>query len=122
MNMKWIVFGVPVVILAASVLVMTSGGWLKQPLRGDDDVLGLVREMEQLAKGENWEGAWAKSVAANEAWHHVVNRIQFSVEREMILEISGSLAKMQGAVQAEDASAMLQEVYYFYDLWSNLSS
>lgn len=122
MNSKWFLFGVPAFILALSVLVMTSGGWLKEPLMGDDDVVALVREMEQLAKAGDWEGAWEKSLAAYDAWRRVVNRIQFSVEREMILEISGSLAKMQGAVRAADSSAMLEEVYYFYDLWSNLSS
>jgi len=122
MKQKWLVFGVPVLLLAFSVLVMTSGGWLKKPLRGDDDVFGLVQEMEQLAKDENWEAVWDRSLAAYEAWRRVVNRVQYSVEREMILEISGSLAKMQGAAQARDMTALLQEVYYFYDLWNNLST
>ncbi len=119
--MKWLVFGVPVVILAACVLVMASGAWLKEPFSADDDVLGLVQELEQLTKKEDWESAWMTAQAAHDAWQRVVNRIQFSVEREIIFQISGSLAKMQGAVQAEDASAILQEIYYFYDLWSNLA-
>jgi len=51
----------------------------------------------------------------------VVNRIQFSVEREMMMEISGTLAKIQGAVRAEDTAAVLQEIHYFYELWSNLA-
>ncbi|MFO7263845.1 MAG: hypothetical protein A6D91_00440 [Bacillaceae bacterium G1] len=119
--MKWFVYGVPIVILAICVLVMTSGNWLKQPLRGDDDVLALVREVERLSEGEQWEEARAKALAAHQAWHHVVNRIQFSVEREMMMEISGTLAKIQGAVRAEDTAAVLQEIHYFYELWSNLA-
>ena len=119
---KWMAFGVPVVLIMACVLVMVSGVWLKRPLSGEDDVLGLVQELEQLAIEKDWEKALGKAAAAQEAWQRVVNRVQFSVEREMIYEISGSLAKMQGAARAEDASAMLQEVYYFYDLWSHLAS
>ena len=109
-------------ILALSIAVMTSGSLLKKPLAADDDVFRLVRELEQVVKQKDWGLARAKSVEANKAWHHVVNRIQFSVEREMIMEISGTLARIRGAAVAEDEQSVLTEVYYFYDLWNNLAS
>ncbi len=122
MNTKWFIYGVPIFILALSVAVMTSGGLLKKPLRADDDVFRLVEEVEQFVIQKDWATARVKSVAANQAWHHVVNRIQFSVEREMIMEISGTLARIRGAAEAEDEQSALTEVYYFYDLWDNLAS
>lgn len=122
MNTKWFIYGVPILILALSIAVMTSGSLLKKPLLADDDVFRLVRELEQVVKQKDWALARAKSAEASKAWHHVVNRIQFSVEREMIMEISGTLARIKGAAEAEDEQSVLTEVYYFYDLWNNLAS
>ncbi|MNC82891.1 hypothetical protein D3C75_1366010 [compost metagenome] len=55
-----------------------------------------------------------------QGWHRIVNRIQFSVERESIYDILGALARIQGGIAAQDDQAIMEEIYYFYALWDNL--
>jgi len=120
MTRKWLINLVPVIFFIISISVMAGGSVLKNPLGENDHVFDAVQQIEHHAKNEDWTQARERARYAVSAWEKVVNRIQFSVERDHMIEISGTLARIQGGVEARDKNAILEEVYYFYDLWRNL--
>jgi len=76
--------------------------------------------LEKQVEAKQWTQAKSEIEYALKAWDRIVNRIQFSVERETIYDILGTLARMKGGVAAKDDKAIMEEIYYFYVLWENL--
>ena len=52
----------------------------------------------------------------------MVPRIQFSVERDIIMDISLNLARLRGAIEAEDKPGALMELSEVHQLWQALGS
>ncbi len=117
---KWLHMVLPIAFILLTVGLMVSGFWLKEPMGQSDDVFGAFKSMEKLVVAEDWERAKKAHKRAEQAWDVVSNRIQFSVERESMLEIAASLARSKGGIESQDKQAVLSEIYYFYDLWDNL--
>lgn len=117
---KWLIYLIPTVFLLFSIALMTGGSLLKEPFGEDDRLKEAIQKLEADVKNKQWKQARDHAQYALTAWNKVVNRIQFSVEREYMLEISGSLARIKGGIEAEDDKAIMEEIYFFYDLWDNL--
>jgi hypothetical protein len=117
---KWLIYLIPTVFLLFSIALMTGGSLLKEPFGEDDRLNEAIQNLEADVKNKQWKQARDHAQYALIAWNKVVNRIQFSVEREYMLEISGSLARIKGGIEAEDDKAIMEEIYFFYDLWENL--
>ncbi len=99
---------------------MTSANLLKEPLGKDDRLLEAIQELEENVNHKRWQASQKNLVYAEKAWHKVVNRVQYSVEREYMYQISETLARMKGGIKAKDEETIMAEIYVFYDLWKNL--
>jgi len=119
---KWIVYALPIFILIVSVAVMTSGYFLKKPFSEDDRLVESIQQLEKDVKDKNWGQAKEHAEYANKAWHKIVNRIQFSSERDYLIEINTALARIRGGVEAKDDKGIMEEIYLFYDLWKFLGN
>lgn len=117
---KWLIYLIPTVFLLFSIGLMAGGSLLKEPLGDDDRLLESIQKLEADVKNKQWKEAGDHIDYALNAWHKVVNRIQLSAEREYMLELSGALARIKGGIEAEDDKAIIEEIYFFYDLWENL--
>ncbi|GAC41823.1 DUF4363 family protein [Paenibacillus popilliae] len=117
---KWLMLGLSVFLLVFFGAVLGSGNFLKQPLGKEDRLLEAVQSIEQHVEKKNWELAKDKVEYASNAWRQIVNRIQYSVEREYMYDISGILSRIRGGIVAKDDAAVMEEVYFFYELWENL--
>lgn len=115
----WVFSGI-VIFFILSIGVMASGNILKKPMGEDDRLLQSVKQLEQYVEDKQWDQANERSEYAMRAWYKIVSRIQYSVEREYMFEISGVLSRIKGAVKVEDDKATMEEIYYFYHLWENL--
>ncbi|MCF7753919.1 DUF4363 family protein [Paenibacillus sp. FSL H8-0317] len=116
----WLLYVLPIFLILVFVAIMASGSFLKKPFGTDDRLLESIQTLEQQVKGNQWTEAKSQVNYAMKAWDKIVNRIQFSVERETIYDILGTLARIKGGVAAEDDKAIMEEIYYFYVLWDNL--
>jgi uncharacterized protein YfkK (UPF0435 family) len=112
---KFLVISIPIVTLAAFVLIMLSGGFLKKPLGATDNIPESIQLITQDVKSENWESANEKAENLSNIWNKVVKRIQFSSERDEINSLDSSLARLRGAIIAEDKSASLMELNEAYE-------
>jgi len=117
---RLIIFVIPTFILLLSIAIMAGGSVLKHPLGQDDRLLEAVQNLEKDVKNKEWDQAEKQIDQAITAWKKIVNRIQFSVEREYMFEINGTLARIKGGVEAKDDQAILEEIYFFYDLFDGL--
>ncbi|HVJ50670.1 DUF4363 family protein [Desulfitobacterium sp.] len=116
----FLVRAIPIVTLIFFILVMLSGDVLKKSFGNDDNITQSIAILMQDVDNENWEAADKDTDNLTRAWNKVVNRIQFSSERNEINNFSISLARLRGAIQAKDRSAGLQELNEAYEHWNDL--
>ena len=116
----WLLYVLPTCLILLFAAIMASGAILKKPFGTDDRLLESVQTLEKQVKGQKWTEARSQADYAMQAWDKIVNRIQFSVERETIYDILGTLARIRGGVVAQDDKAIMEEIYFFYVLWDNL--
>ena len=117
---KFLVVTIPIVALVSFILIMLSGGVLKKPLGKDDSIPESIQLIIQDVESDNWEGANNKTENLSNAWTKVVKRIQFSSERDEINSFHASLARLRGAIMAEDKSASYMELSEAYEHWEGL--
>ena|SRR5665648_29919 len=117
---KFMVIAIPIVTLVLFVMIMLSSNILKQPLVGDDNVPQSIETVVQDINHENWEAANQNTDNLNRVWDKVVNRVQFSAERNELDDLSMSIARLKGAIQAQDKPTGLTELSEAYEHWKNL--
>lgn len=117
---RFLVISIPIVTLVFFVMVMLSGDLLKQPLGGDDNIPQSIETLVQDVNHENWEAAKQDTDNLNRVWDKVVNRVQFSSERDEINAFSSNIARLRGAIQAKDKSIGLTELSEAYEHWKEL--
>nr|WP_154894296.1 DUF4363 family protein [Paenibacillus xylanexedens] len=116
----WLLYVLPIFLLVLFVAIMATGSFLKKPFGTQDRLLESVQTLEKQVEKKQWTEAKSQIEYAMQAWDRIVNRIQFSVERETIYDILGTLSRIKGGVAAEDDKEIMEEIYYFYVLWENL--
>jgi len=118
---KFLLYLIPLLTLALFIFIMNSGSLLKKPLGNDDRLYEAVQRIESDVKEKNWDKASKNINYAENAWKKIVRRIQFSVEKEYIIQISGTLSRIKGGIEVKDDKAIMEEIYYFYELWDKLA-
>lgn len=116
----FLVRAIPIVALIVFVLIMLSGDVLKKSFGSDDNIPLSIETVVQDINNENWEAAQKNTDDLSKAWDKVVGRVQFSSERNEINEFAISLARLRGAIQAQDKSSGLQELNEAYEHWNDL--
>lgn len=119
---KWMLILIPSVLILLFAALFGAGSILKNPFGKEDRILESMHDLEKIVKEENWKQAKTKSEYAFNAWDQISNRIQYSVEREYMNDISGILARIKGGIEAKDDKTLLKEIYYFYEVWNNLGT
>ncbi|MBU8906876.1 DUF4363 family protein [Desertibacillus haloalkaliphilus] len=120
MKRRLLVYGFPVLIIALSVVVMTSGKVVKHPLKEDDHFIEQVKQVHTNVTEKQWGKAEDSIKQAIDTYDSIVNRVQFSVERELIYDIHVSLARIHGCIVTRDDTSAIQEIYVLYELWKHL--
>jgi len=117
---RFLVISIPIVTLIFFVLVMMSNGVLKQPFGDDDNIPLSIETLIQDVNNENWEAANKDTDQLDRAWEKVIKRVQYSSERNEIDDFTINIARLRGAIQAQDKSSGLQELSEAYLHWKYL--
>ena len=117
---RFLVISIPMVTLVLFVMVMLSGDLLKQPLGRDDNIPQSIETLVMDVNHGNWEEAKQDTDTLKRVWDKVVNRVQFSSERDEINAFSMNIARLRGAIQAKDKSIGLTELSEAYEHWKEL--
>jgi hypothetical protein len=110
----------PIVTLALFIFVMQSGNILKRPLGEDDNIPESIDDIIIAVNNDEWDEANGRLIGLENAWSKVVKRVQFSSERDEINMLSTSIARLRGAIEAEDKAGALMELYEAYNHWTQL--
>ena len=100
---------------------MLGGNYLKKPHNSSEDVIALVEISIQHAKAEKWTILRQDIDSINFAWNKIIPRIQFSVERDEIYNISLNIASLRGSISAEDKPSTLIELNEIIENWNELT-
>lgn len=119
---KFIICAIPIAALVLFIIIMQSGNLLKRPLGNKDDIPRSINDMIEAVNMESWDEAYNKLKDIEYAWDKVVKRVQFSSEKDEIEKIYACIARLHGAVMAEDKSNALMELYEAYNHWDNLGN
>jgi hypothetical protein len=118
---KFISYAIPIVTLAIFVLLMLGGNYLKKPRNPSEDVIAFVQTSIEHTKAERWDMLQKDMVNINNAWKKIIPRIQFSVERDEIYNISLNLAGLRGTIDSEDKAGTLIELNEIIENWDELT-
>lgn len=118
---KFIITILPIITLVSFIFIMNSDILLKQPLTTNDDIPGSLQLVMVAVENEQWEDANIKTNNLSESWQKVVNRVQFSAEKNEINAFNTNLARLRGAIATKDKSCAIIELSEAYEHWANLS-
>lgn len=112
----------PIIILTLFIAMMTTGGWIKQPLSQKDDVMYEVTLVEEDVKVSDWNLALEHMEQLDRAWRIVLSRMQFVAEQERIYELETGLAYLKGALVAEDQVSAIIYIETLKSYWEQLEN
>ncbi|MBZ9689119.1 DUF4363 family protein [Clostridium estertheticum] len=118
---KFISYAIAIVTLTVFVLLMLGGNYLKKPRNPSEDVISLVELSIEHAKVEKWDILQQDIASIDTAWKKIIPRIQFSVERDELYNISLNLARLRGSISSEDKTSTLIELNEIIEDWEELT-
>lgn len=118
---KFISYAIPIVTLTIFVLIMLGGNYLKKPRNPSEDVVSFVELSIEHAKSEKWDMLEQDIVSIDTAWKKIIPRIQFSVERDELYNISLNIASLRGSIASEDKASTLIELNQIIENWDELT-
>ena len=119
---KFLVRAIPIVTLVGFILIMFSVNFLKNPSEKGDNIPMMIENIIHDVSNENWEKVSEGSKDLERVWKKVVRRVQFSAERDELNAFKRSLARLRGAILAQDKSNALMELNEAHEHWKGLGN
>lgn len=117
---RFLIIVIPIATLLLFLFIMFSGNILKKPMGEKDNIPKSLGEIIEAVNNENWDEADGKIQGLEYAWERVIFRVQFGSERDEINNLSTNIARLKGAVEAEDKAGALMELHEAYHHWDEL--
>lgn len=117
---KVVYFVIPILTLAAFVLLMNSAQNAKKPLGDEDNFPGYMQLLKEDINQEDWESANSHLTKLETAWEEVIPRIQYTVERDEFSAVDRSVSRVRGTIAAKDKTGALVEINELENNWGEL--
>ncbi|MHC1723952.1 MAG: DUF4363 family protein [Aminipila sp.] len=117
---KIVMYLLPIVTLGCFILIMTSATYLKQPTGDNDNIVKLIKEIKEDVTNERWADASEKGDSLYEAWDTVSKRVQFSAERNELLNGQTNIARVNGYIEAENKAGVFSELSELKEHWDDI--
>lgn len=111
---------IPSALLVFFILVMVSSSFLKESFGENDNIPDIIAEIKADINNGNWSDARNGADRLDEAWNIIINRIQFSAERDEIRDAKTSIARMKGYIEANDKAGSLAELGEVKKHWMDI--
>lgn len=116
-----LIFSIPVLILAGFIMLMNAGDYMKKPFSEEDRFLYYLNRAEEDVVNEDWDAAADHAHRLNRAWEIISPRIQFSVEKDEMIAISRSLARLNAFIAAADQGGAQAEINEIRVNWNHIN-
>lgn len=117
---KFMVIAIPILSLLLFIAIMISARYLKMPIGSENSVPDSIEEIIDIIKNEQWEEAETKAKELRDNWERIVKRIQFGAEHEEISQLNINLARLEGAIIAQDQSNAIIELKEAFENWNRI--
>ncbi len=117
---KIITVAIPIITIILFVLVMQSGSIVKKLLGKEDMITRHIEHIVQEVNQNDWDKVGALVEELEDDWKKMLFKIQLSAERDEINDINTTIARMRGAVLAEDKTNLLIELKEAKSHWDRL--
>ena len=116
-----VLYIIPVLTLAAVVLFLNGGQYLKN-LWKIRMIFPLPAAAQEDINNEDWEAAGSDLDKLQASWNRVLTRIQYGVNRNEVHQINIRISRIRGAIQARDKTAALIEINELENHWNALGT
>lgn len=107
---KFVYYLLPVLLIAGFVSLMHSGEALKKPQHDYDNVPGYFQAVAADVQIGHWNEAQRDAERLDRAWGHVMQRLQYSVGPNQLERLTANIARIRGAIAAQDKGTALTEL------------
>lgn len=108
----------PIVFLLLSISIMESGSYLKKI--GKNDVPVLLNEIENNVIEDDWTEAQNKVMETRKKFNKITKIIQFSVERDELVDFKFHLALLEGYISTHDLENSIAQISLLNEYWMEL--
>lgn len=119
-GMKLLYYGLPTLVLIASVLTFNAGDVLKRPWGKADDVRRELSRSSALALDGRWDEANNAWLHLHTAWESVRKRIILTSDIDEMLTFDQLVAELQGAIEAKDDTQVRIAARKMEAIWAEL--
>jgi len=117
---SFLVKAIPIFTIVLFISIMLSGHFLKRSIGNEPGIPDSIQSLINEVTAGNWSEAGKKTTELSNLWDKVVSRVQFSSERDEINAFGVNLARLKGAIEAQDKAGSLQELSEAYEHWLEL--
>jgi hypothetical protein len=117
---RFMIIALPITAIILFVLIMISGSWLKNSLGQGKNIPDIIDGIGKDILAERWDETEKGISELENSWNRVLNRVQFSVERDEVNFFNSNLARLKGAVLARDKAGSLIELHEALDHFKGL--
>lgn len=112
---------VTALLLAFFLFLLAGGELLKRPLSPEEDVAGLLSELEEkLGSGPDWSESARIRDEVERAWARVEPRIQLSVEKDDMEEFTDQLVRLKAAIEVRDEALAREALALLKATWNRM--
>lgn len=115
-------YGIPALVLAASITAMNMGTVLKRPMGDGDNFESKLHMVSELTQAKKWEEAEVAVQELNSAWDKVRGRVRFMSDSGEIENLDQELAGLMGAVEARSEEQVRIAHRRLIAMWNDLAS
>lgn len=116
---KFLVRALPLATLILFVLIMQSDLIYKKYF-DKNNISNSITSIMTDVMDEKWPDADSKTQDLKESWQRVVKIIQYSAERDEIKSLDKNIARLRGAIRANDKAGALMELQEALEHWENI--
>lgn len=116
---KFLVRALPLATLILFVLIMQSDLIYKKYF-DKNNISDSITSIMTDVMDEKWADADSKTKDLKESWQRAVKIIQYSAERDEIKSFDKNIARLQGAIRANDKASALLELHEALEHWENI--
>lgn len=117
---KIVVYLLPVITLGCFIIIMTSAPYLKQPTGDNDNIVKIIAQIKEDVNNEKWAEASETAGSLYDAWDIISKRVQFSAERNELLNGQTNIARINGYIEAKDKAGVFSELSELRDHWNDI--
>lgn len=117
--MKIIKYIIPLIFMILAIAIMEGGSYLKNTRNGNK-IPEILNEIETDINNDDWTKTENKANAIKSIFNNVSKIIQFSVERDELVEFKFNLAYLEGYIKSQDTSNAISQIYVLKEYWKEL--